>query len=444
MGSPLENLLDLARGSLESSARQEKAALAFLAGDGCPACALAAESEQRWVKYFIAAGNREPEPFQALRAALGPCGRHLRKLLAARNGSDVFAAVAPFIAREARKRAGTSWGPELCPGCEREAWAERHAIDVLLRTMHRPAVGERLDAVRGFCLPHLLQALERDLAPAAAIRLAGLGCSALGRPAGPELLARLCGRDDDGAARAELLRASVLPARGASLHAWTRAVLEADDCPSCLAERSAVRGALGWVAAGDKHESWELRFCPRHLATLAALDPPSADRVAVTMAGEWSSALARHVEALTGLRGFVAGRLRRGQRREALDKLLGGRACRACDVQRTAAERAGALVEAALHDRTLVEAYSRSHGLCFRHLASQTSAARHGAALERLQARLVLVGWELDEAQRKRSWSARWEPAGAEAGAWRQLPTILGEPGPGSRDSGWARPVRER
>lgn len=440
MSLSLDALLDVLRNPLEAGSRQERAALAFLAGDGCPACALAAESEERWVKYFIAQGATEPEVFETVRASLGPCSRHRRSLVAARNGMDLYAAAGVFVAREARSRAGTGHAPAECPPCGREAWAERHAVDTLLRTLHRPAVRERLGAVHGFCLPHLLSVLARRLAPETAVHLAGLGCSALGQPAGPALLARLCGRDGDAAARAELLRATSMPERGeSSLEVWLGQVLAIDDCPSCLSERAAVRGALAWAGTDAEHESWELRFCPGHLATLAALDPATGARVMASLAGEWSSALARYVEAASGARGSLIRPTKRAELDAALGKLLSVRACRACDVQRTAGERMGALIEAALHDRGLCDAYARSHGLCWRHLAALPAAARQGVAGETLQARLGLLGWELEEAQRKRSWFARWEAVGGEVGAWRRLPGLVGDSGPGCRDAGWPR-----
>lgn len=439
MNLSLEYLLEWLRAPLEAGPRQERAALAFLGGDGCPACALAAESEERWARYFIAQGYAEPEVFQATRAALGPCPRHRRRLVAARGGMDVYATVAVWLAREAMKRAGAGHAPSPCPPCAREAWAEEHAEGTILRTMHRGPVWARLEAGHGFCLPHLLQVLSRGLSGGPAERLAGLTRAALDRPVGPALLGRLCGRDEDAPSRAEELRAAVIPDRGPSLHEWVHALLALEGCPVCLAERSAVRGALRWVGAPAEHESWELRFCPGHLATLAALEPAAAEKAAGAMAAEWSGALGRYLEALARARGPG----RRKERAAALSKLLGNRACRACDVQRTAGERTGALVAAALRDRPLAEAYSRAHGLCWQHLAA-LGAGAPAVAVETLQARLALLGWELEEAQRKRNWFARWEPAGEEAGAWRRLPGLLGDAGAASRGPGWRRTGRER
>jgi hypothetical protein len=404
-----------------SGAREERA-LALLAQDGCPVCGAAEESETRWIRYYIAQGNAEPEVHAALMASLGLCGRHLRRLAATRGGGDVFAQTAVWLAREAGRRVAAGDAPAPCPACARERWAEGHALDTLSGTLSRPAVAERLAARKGLCFPHLLEALSRRTARAPALRFAELGLLGLGE-SGAALVLRLRGRDGDAAGRAALLRAAALPARGPALRDWAAVVLALDACPCCETEREALHGALRWIASGAELEPFELRLCAGHLGVLQELDPGAATRVAAALAGEWSGALSRYVGAMHGAR-TPGGRT--AERGSALSNLLGNRACRACDVGRTAGARAGSLVEAAVRDRGLAEIYARAHGLCLRHLATLPAAARQGIAGETLVARLALLGWELEEAQRKRSWFARWEPVGAEAGAWRRLPALLG------------------
>ncbi|HYD42189.1 MAG TPA: hypothetical protein VEB43_15285 [Anaeromyxobacter sp.] len=413
----------LPAGTGASGSREERA-LALLAYDGCPVCGAAEESEARWIRYFIAQGNAEPEVHEALMASLGPCGRHLRRLVSTRGGGDVFAQTAVWLARAAGRRAASDEALAPCPTCARESWAEDHAQDTLASTSARPAVAERLAARKGLCFPHLLSALSRRTARAPALRLAELGLQALGAT-GDELVARLRGRDEDAPARAELLRGAALPdvrARG-PLREWAAAVLALDACPCCVGEREAVRGALGWIASGPELEPFELRLCPVHLGVLHATDAGAARKVAAGLAAEWSGALGRWVSAMYGAR-TPGGRP--ADRGAARSNLLGNRACRACDVGREAGGRVAALVEAALRDRGLSETYARSHGLCLRHLLALPASARQGVAGETLGARLSLLGWELEEAQRKRSWFARWEAAGPEAGAWKRLPGLLG------------------
>lgn len=429
----------LPAGAGVSGSREERA-LALLAEDGCPVCGAAEESEARWIRYFVAQGNAEPEVHEALMASLGPCGRHLRRLVATRGGGDVFAQTAVWLARAAGRRVASGDAPAPCPTCARERWAEDHALETLTSTFARASVSERLAARKGLCFPHLLAALSRratrSAGRATALRLAELGLQALGAT-GEDLVLRLRGRDEDAAARAELLRAAAFPdirARGPGLRDWADAVLALDDCPCCAGEREAVRGALGWIASGSELEPFELRLCPAHLGVLHAMDAGAARKVAAALAAEWSGALGRYVSATYGGRAPGGGAI--VDRSAALSNLLGNRACRACDVGRGAGARVAALVEAALRDRGLAETYARSHGLCLRHLVALPAAARAGIAGETLGARLALLGWELEEAQRKRSWFARWESAGPEAGAWRRLPRLLGGSDAGLTASG--------
>src|SRR5512140_2328431 len=81
--------------------RLERTALALLEGEGCAACHLAEESSARWTGYFVSEGNAEPEVLDQLRASVGACGRHARRLVAARGGPEVLAAVSAELAREA-------------------------------------------------------------------------------------------------------------------------------------------------------------------------------------------------------------------------------------------------------------------------------------------------------------------------------------------------------
>jgi hypothetical protein len=402
--------------------------LAQLGPEGCPACNLVEESAARWTGWFIAEGNAEEDALRALRASLGPCARHTRRLVGARGGADVFARTAVYLAREALGRAAEDVRSP-CPACAREAWAEGHATSAVLSVLAHPDPGEHAVLAGRSCLPHLLAALQAAPDPALARRVAEDGVAALRAAAGEELLVRLRGRDDDAPARTELLRGALLPERRPGLRRWVLALLEADACPSCLAEREAVRGALEWLATPSGLEPWELRLCPGHLGTLGALDPGTARRVASALGAEWSGALERFAAGLPAP-APAAGPLGRWRQRRAgrelLRNLLGNRACRACDVARTAAARTGSLLVAAVRDPELAEAYGRSHGVCAHHLSAMPAGAPEGLPGQILRARLALLGWELEEAERKRSWFTRWEPAGSEATAWRRLPGLLG------------------
>jgi hypothetical protein len=305
-----------------------------------------------------------------------------------------------------------------------------HVAGTLLRAHALAAVAERLGRTQGLCLPHTLAALPRAADRGAVGRpglaLAALAEAALGAVEGEVAVERVCGQDADARARADALREARLPDRVRPVRAWLLAVLEQDACPSCAAAREAERRVLEWTATAAELEPWELRFCAPHLATLHALDALTGRRVAHTAAGEWAGALRRFQEAAgrTPRRGPL-GRLLPAAPDDALANLLGNRACRACDVAQVAGARMSALLAAAVGERGVAGVYARAHGLCLRHVEALPPAARAGAVVETLQARLATVGWELDEANRKRSWFSRWEPAGLEATAWRRLPGLV-------------------
>lgn len=411
--------------------RLERTALALLAGEGCAACRLADESSARWVGYFISEGNAEPEVLDQVRASVGPCGRHARRLVAARGGPEVLAAVSAELAREAGHRLDVRRPWAQCPACAREAWAEGYVSDTLLRAQALPSVAEELTRRQGVCLRHTLSALPRAAVRGAVsgpgLQLAALAESALRAAEGEAAVARVCGLDLDARARADGLRGAALPDRSRPVRAWLLAVLEQDACPSCAAEREAERHVLEWTATATGLEPWELRFCAPHLSTLHALDALTGRRIALAAAGEWASALRRFAEtaARADARGRLAGLVGRGEPEEALENLLGNRGCRACDVARTAGARMNALVAAAVGERGVADVYARAHGLCLRHVEALPPSGRAAPVLATLRARIATTGWELDEAIRKRSWFARWESTGQEASAWRRLPGFV-------------------
>src|SRR5512138_111938 len=102
--------------------RNDPADLAQLGGEGCPTCNLAEEAAARWTGWFIAEGNAEDDVVRALRASLGTCPRHTRRLVAARGGADVYARTAIYVAREALRRTEAESVRSACPACAREAW----------------------------------------------------------------------------------------------------------------------------------------------------------------------------------------------------------------------------------------------------------------------------------------------------------------------------------
>jgi hypothetical protein len=101
--------------------------------------------------------------------------------------------------------------------------------------------------------------------------------------------------------------------------------------------------------------------------------------------------------------------------------------CPVCRYQRERATRLADLLVRALRDPQTMTIYQDAPGVCFHHLAQVVAVAEEPAqalTLIRIQrTRLALLQWELEEAQRKQSWSLRWEPKGTEQAAWRNAVT---------------------
>lgn len=97
--------------------------------------------------------------------------------------------------------------------------------------------------------------------------------------------------------------------------------------------------------------------------------------------------------------------------------------CPACRALASTEQRQLELLLRGLQDTPTAAAYETSHGVCFRHAL----ALNPSSPLLRnvVSARLALLGWELDEASRKRSWSLRHEPTGPETSAWFRTPAAI-------------------
>jgi hypothetical protein len=248
-------------------------------------------------------------------------------------------------------------------------------------------------------------------------------------------------------------------------------------CPACLRAARMEHRYLDWLAAdsGRALEAIEregVEVCADHLHHLAAVDIDAARTIAASLAaraeGElagFETDLAEPPPATIGARLLAAVRRWRrdhppvsstvgGGRGQAatpavapaaapadpfrpsrydLDGvrhgLLRQRECRVCQERDATAARTLRLLDAALTDAPTAAVYETSPGLCARHAldlvgAGQTADA--GALVRRVAvARLGVLAWELDEAARKRAWSQRHEPPGAEAHAWRRGAALI-------------------
>ncbi|MBI4492834.1 MAG: hypothetical protein HY690_08595 [Chloroflexi bacterium] len=144
---------------------------------GCPVCVLADQSDGKGLWILLWENVNDPWVRAELRAALGYCPVHWRRLdgVAQSGGLGVMGQaalaqdLAETIARRlhralaGRARLATALDTRAsCPACTRRAFTERSALDALGRWSDDPAVWEGYQRSDGLCLPHLNQVHSRQ------------------------------------------------------------------------------------------------------------------------------------------------------------------------------------------------------------------------------------------------------------------------------------------
>ena len=109
---------------------------------------------------------------------------------------------------------------------------------------------------------------------------------------------------------------------------------------------------------------------------------------------------------------------------ELREPVMRTRLCPACRFQRERADRLADLLDRALGDAGIARRYEDASGVCFRHLPVAIRRCTEPGTVRLLlrtqYTRVAVVHWELEEYQRKRDWTHRWEPRGDEQAAWRR------------------------
>jgi hypothetical protein len=381
--------------------------------------------------------------------------------------TSIYAEVVP-AARE-RLAAGGQQG--RCRGCETVDWATQFAIAAVVDPLPERSVADVYAEGGGMCLPHALATIS-------SARANGLGhlTRVLLRRLGPgqgsaALFQVLVGRDPDAEARRRLRESLPPEAHGGSRAPPTlervRGVLEIESCPACLAGGQMERRYLGWLRrerarTSQVSEDELLGLCPQHFRDLVDLDPGTAmwlaDLERANLVGllarfeGWlrdlppASLLARLGTLTTAWRESVAVGRSKGRRdllgaatgavasafrsrRRALDDarlpLFHRHFCSACHAVAVAERREMQLLLSALEDGPTARCYEQAHGLCLRHVFELPAGEQRELPRKVLAARLAVLDWELEEAERKRSWTVRYEAQRAEATAWSRTPALL-------------------
>jgi hypothetical protein len=442
----------------------------LLSEDGCPACRFVAQAEDRFFRWFAIESHASPETIERLRAALGMCPAHTRRLLGGELEPATLTSVYREVAKTTFARVAAEDPPAACPACASVQFNVNLVLTGVLRGLDDQRLAGRYVDAGGLCLPHLIAAV-----PTAEPSALELVCDTLAaRLEHRADMGALTGLDRDAPARA-IWRARVPDSAtvpfdlGDTTHNLLDRLL-VDACPACLRSGQAEREYLLWLVAEQRRHGQILtndpgEVCPAHLADLAALDADAGAAAGSRTGDRWRSEL-RAVSAELALpaaratdcgdrgspRGAGAGLPRRWPRRGAsaaksqeVDRsgwgparagLAGERLCPICRAVAVAQRRELALLVAALKLPGVAHAYLSGHGLCARHVRELVELESSSLAHRHLAARLGVLSWELEESSRKEAWASRHEPKGPDATAYGRLiaqidgHALMGAPAP--------------
>jgi len=414
---------------------------------GCPACRYIDEAERSFFSWLQIESFSVAEVQARLRASMGMCPVHSRRLVDDVGGGHMMTIVMREALAGARRRLRDELEPGPCPACEAIAFGAQRARQMVLDGLSDPAQARLYFDHGGICLVHFLEGapvLERaTLGPLAERLVRTLAESESDQPGLVELLG---GADHDARRRAQWRdRLPESPSAGSTLdQVCARFGIEA--CPVCLPTGLAERGYIRWYVERAAQNDPSLRndpgeLCAVHLHDLAladgALAAEAIEHKRTARMGSLTRLLARVGEIPDGARRG------RGAAVDELDavrrELITTPYCPACNA-RDAIERSQLdLVVAALAPSSARERYERSHGLCVHHSMQVPDGQAARLARRHLDGRLGILAWEVGETARKYAWAYRHEPGGHERSAWlRALAQIDGrvfEGGPAPIDT---------
>jgi len=413
---------------------------------GCPACRYVDEAERSFFSWLQIESFSVAEVQARLRASIGMCPVHSRRLVEEVGGGHMMTIVMREALAGARRRLRDELAPGPCPACEATQFGAQRARQMVLDGLNDPAQARLYADHGGICLVHFLDAapvLERaTLRPLAERVLTSLAEAEID-DAG--LVALLGGADQDARRRAQWRDRVPEPLGASSTVEQVCARFEIEACPVCLstglAERRYVRWHLEHAAQGDP----SLRNDPGELCAVHLHDVALAERALAAQAIEHKRAASMsRITRLLGRLGEIPHAARRGrggpddELEAARQELVTRPYCPACNA-RDGIERSQLdLVVAALALSPARERYELGHGLCVHHSLQVPDGQAARLARRHLDGRLGVLAWEVGETARKYAWAYRHERGDHEHSAWlRALAQIDGrvfEGGPAPAD----------
>lgn len=416
---------------------------------GCPACRYVSETERTFFSWFQIESFSSPAVQAQLRAGLGMCPAHSRRLVEELGEGHIMTTVAREALSGALQLIGAQTQAGACPACEVVANGSRRACQLVLDGLLDPALTRLYSQHGGMCLAHVLESLP-FAGPSDARMLAGRLLERLYEELGPALLEVLAGLDDDAPRRALWReRLPELPQRGSTVDRL-RGVIQIDACPVCLSTGVAERDYFDWFLSRSAAHDQSLRsdpgeFCRDHLHDVAAVDSASAASAAIDHKRATRIA---HLERFLARLSQLPAPEKRGRRskpdglEQIRAELLTGSYCAACHA-RDGVERSRLdLVAASLSLAPTRQRYEGGHGLCLRHALQMSDGPAARVARRHLDGRLSVLAWEVGEVARKYAWAYRHEASGPEHDAWmRALAQIdgrvfVGAPAPAGKAPG--------
>ena len=394
----------------------------LLEGPECPACQYVEEAERSFFSWFAIESYTTVEMQTRLRASIGMCPAHVRRLIDEVSQPHILTAVLRQAVTGAQDCLRGSVAPGVCPACEATTSAaarvSRLAAEGLLDSTHARLYTEHV----GMCLPHLLQTIAVADEPVVKV-LAERMLVTLEESWDGALVERLAGVDRDGTERAACREALPNEQEADSTVEGLCRRLALGSCPVCLATGLIERDYVRWYCerTGEHDPSLESdpgELCSPHLHDLAIAD----QRAAIDAAHRKRAARQAELRRLLDTTSRIPASTRR--RRNSAHGLDGARAevlaehhCSACHARTGVDHSQLALVAASVSLASIRECYVNSHGLCARHALRLHEDEAAGLAKRHADARLGVLAWELHESGRKQAWGYRHEPSGPEQDA---------------------------
>ena len=393
---------------------------------GCPVCRCVGESERSFFSWFQIESFSAAEVQARLRAGMGMCPRHSRRLIAdlGEGEGHIMNTVMRHALAGARQvlRGGGQPGP--CPACEAVAFGVQRGRSVLLEGLADPGHARVYCDHDGICLRHLVHAAA--VADRSALMLLAEGAAAsLEQRDGRVLVSVIAGVDQDAGRRGAWRERLPDDAGGGSTVARLCGQLESEACPVCLARGQADRRYVHWFVerASERDPSLETdpgQLCAPHLHDIAVVDEAgaasAAQRQRTTRLGQLQRLLDRLEQSPPPAR--------RGRRRvnespaPGADELASMEHCPACHARDGVERSQLALVNASLALRPVRDRYEQRNGLCVRHAFQIPEGRAAEVAHRHVDARVSVLAWEVEETARKYAWAYRHESSGPETDAW--------------------------